>query len=253
MPVARHADVGARPSVPRGELEERSLRQSQRIAEDLQRLIRAGEWAVGEKLPAELQLCRRFGVSKLTLREALRSLEAAGLIAVKVGGRGGAYVGPPRMERLWASVDDLVRLSVMSPAQLFEAREALELPMLALVCKRADERDIVELLTMCDHAAAIVAQGESVPLRLSADFHIRLAAASHNTAIKILAEFMQGAALMALRVARGEVAPRVGAPGNVEHRQLVMAIKAGDGVAAREIMGRHLQRTAESATGFRSS
>jgi GntR family transcriptional regulator, transcriptional repressor for pyruvate dehydrogenase complex len=78
---------------------------------------------------------------------------------------------------------------------------------------------------------------------LSADFHTRLAEATHNTAIALFAESFQGPLLASLRHAQ-RVAPEMGKAGLLEHRAVVEAIRARDADAARTIMSEHLERTA---------
>ena len=80
-------------------------------------------------------------------------------------------------------------------------------------------------------------------MTLSAEFHTRLAKATHNTAIALFAESFQGPLLASLRQAQ-RVAPEMGKAGLLEHRAIVDAIRARDAEAARTIMSEHLERTA---------
>lgn len=180
----------------------------------------------------------------MSVREAVRILEARGLVTVRTGGRGGVFVAEPA--RGWTARDDadLVDVSTMTARQLVDARSAIELSMVPLVCRRADDRDIEELFDICDRVDALAVTGDSLPLSLSAEFHIRVAAATHNLPLEILARSLYGTMLMSARAAAGH-AKRVGAVGNLEHRQLIEAVLARDATAAETIMRQHLTRTAE--------
>src|SRR3954451_9967084 len=116
------------------------------IVDQIRLLIRDGQLTAGDRLLSERELGERFGVSRVTVREALRSLEANGLVTIRVGAHGGAFVTAPTSDRVGEGISDLLTLSVLTPAQITEARQVLELGIVALICERADEKDIAELL-----------------------------------------------------------------------------------------------------------
>ena len=68
------------------------------IVDQIRLLMRQGQLQPGDRLPAERELCEHFGVSRVTVREALRVLEANGLVEIRVGARGGAFVRSPSMD-----------------------------------------------------------------------------------------------------------------------------------------------------------
>ena len=67
-------------------------RMSEAIVDQIKTLIRTNRLRPGDRLPSERELCERMGVSRVTVREALRILEAGGLVEIRVGARGGAFV-----------------------------------------------------------------------------------------------------------------------------------------------------------------
>lgn len=213
------------------------------IVDQIRLLIRDGHLVAGDRLPSERELGERFGVSRVTVREALRALEANGLVTIRVGAHGGAFVTAPTSERVGEGISDLLSLSVLTPAQITEARQVLELSLVPLVCERADEQDIADLFEICDRADAALSDGE-YPVSLSAEFHTRLAQATHNPAIEMFAQSFHGPMLLSLMRAQEED-PQVGIKGSEEHRRLVEAVRDRDAEAAQRIMSEHLARTAE--------
>src|SRR4051812_3996312 len=89
-------------------------RISEVIVEQVRLLIREGKLVPGDRLPSERSLCERFGVSRVTVREALRVLEANGLVEIRVGARGGAFVTLPSSERLGEGLAELLTLAPMT-------------------------------------------------------------------------------------------------------------------------------------------
>jgi GntR family transcriptional repressor for pyruvate dehydrogenase complex len=216
-------------------------RASQVIVDQIKLLIRDGRLSPGDRLPSERELCQRFGVSRVTVREALRVLEASGLVAIKVGSHGGAFLTSPSAERLGAGLADLISLTSLTAANVTEARVIVELGILPLVVERATEEDIADLLAMVEASRQAIEKGEYA-IEMSAAFHTRVAACTHNPAIEMLVQSFHGPLLMSLQ--ESHVAAPMGHQGTDEHRTLTHAIKDRDLAAAREVMTRHLERTA---------
>src|ERR1700742_2886057 len=95
-------------------------RVSQVIVDQVKALIRDGRLQPGDRLPSERELCQRFGVSRVTVREALRVLEATGLIDIRVGAHGGAFVTTPTSQQVGAGLADLLNLSPLTALQVTE-------------------------------------------------------------------------------------------------------------------------------------
>jgi DNA-binding GntR family transcriptional regulator len=87
----------------------------------------------------------------------------------------------------------------------------------------------------------------SYPIELSAEFHTRVALASHNTALSMLAESFHGPTLRSM-IHVQEAHPEMGIRGNREHRQFVQAVKKGDVEKATAVMRTHIGRTAKHAS-----
>jgi GntR family transcriptional repressor for pyruvate dehydrogenase complex len=218
-------------------------RISEVIVEQIRLLIRQGQLSAGDRLPSERELCERFGVSRVTVREALRVLEANGLVEIRVGARGGAFVTAPSSRLVGEGIADLITLASLTAVEVTEARMVFELGIIGLVCERATDEDVAALYEICDRSSAAL-QGDDYPLELSAEWHARYARAAHNRAVAMLVESLHGPLLMSLERAR-QAAPLHGRRGVDEHRALVDAIASRDAAKATALMGMHLERTAD--------
>ena len=218
------------------------------IVDQVRLLLKDGQLTPGDRLPSERDLCERFGVSRVTVREALRVLEAKGLIRIKVGAHGGAFITAPTSERVGEGIADLLVLSTITATEVTEARRVFELGIVPLVCERADEEDVRDLLEICDRSDRALAAGtysmSSSGMSLSAEFHVRVARATHKAVIEMLVQSFHGPMLMSLRRVQ-LAAPLVGRVGTGEHRTFAEAIARQDEAAATAVMSAHLARTAE--------
>lgn len=218
-------------------------RISGEIVGQIKTAIREGRLVPGDQLPAERDLTRQLGVSRVSVRDALRTLEAHGLIEVRVGAHGGAFVTAPAPRLVAEGLTNMLMLaSAVTPAEVTETRIVFELAVLDLAVERATAEDVAALEEICDRADASLADG-AYDVALSAEFHTRLARCTQNEAIALLAETLHGAVVASLVEAR-EADPAAGRAGAVEHRALVAAIRERDGARARAIMAEHLGRTA---------
>src|SRR3954452_11687263 len=96
---------------------------SEAIVEQIRGLIRSDQLRPGDRLPSERDLGERLGVSRVTVREALRGLGANGLVTIRVGARGGAFVTAPTSAQVGEGISDLLTFSVIEPADVTEARQ----------------------------------------------------------------------------------------------------------------------------------
>ncbi|GAA1881350.1 FadR/GntR family transcriptional regulator [Asanoa iriomotensis] len=218
-------------------------RVSHVIVDQIKLLLRQGRLRPGDRLPSERELCERFGVSRVTVREALRVLEANGLVDIRVGARGGAFVTSPTSQQIGEGLADLLNLSPLTAADVTEARQVFELGIIPLLVDRATDEDIAALREMVKVHQAALDRGE-YDMSMSADFHARVAACTHNPAIEMLVQSFHGPLLMSLSEAK-VAAPLMGHRGAQEHAAFIDAIAARDADKATAIMSKHLKRTAD--------
>ncbi len=222
-------------------------RVSEQIVERVKEAIRRGQLTVGQRLPAERELTEQLRVSRVTVRDALRTLEARGLIEIRVGAQGGAFVTAPAPKLVAEGITDMLMLSDLSPEEVTEARQLFELSLIPLAGERADDADVADLRAICDRAEAALADG-TFEVGLSAEFHVRLARATHNRAVELMSDALQGPLLASLQRAKA-VAPHMGDKGVLEHREIVDAVAARDVARATSVMSEHLERTAQRLRG----
>ena len=112
----------------------------EQVADQLRELIMTGELAPGERLPNEALLAREFGVSRATVREALRVLAAQNLLRTAKGAGGGSYVTLPTVDHisefLRSNINLLTESRDVTLDELIEARELLEVPAARLAAAR---------------------------------------------------------------------------------------------------------------------
>lgn len=205
--------------------------------------ILAGRLRVGQRLPAERELAEQLGVSRVTVRDAMRVLEANGLIRIRPGAKGGAFVSVPSVSLLRDGLAHLLVLSDVEAPHVTEVRHVLETNAVRFACQRATQEDIRELYEICDQTEDAIGRGD-YDIRLSAKFHARLAASSQNPAFALVVESLYGPMLISLAEAKEVVGDFGVGDDRYEHRQIVDAIQAGDEATAVAVLERHLGRTA---------
>jgi GntR family transcriptional regulator, transcriptional repressor for pyruvate dehydrogenase complex len=217
-------------------------RISETIVDQIRQLMRQGQLRPGDRLPAERDLCERFGVSRVTVREALRMLESSGLVEIRVGARGGAFVTVPTSEHVGDGLADMLSLSALTAADVTEVRLILEMGIVPLVCARATEEDLAALEEICERSREAIGNG-TYTMALSAEFHARVAASTHNPALGMLVDSFRGPIRMSLESAKA-TAPEMGVLGTEEHERFTEAVRRRDPAEATRIMREHLERTA---------
>ena len=157
-------------------------RASSAIADQIRTAIVTGRLQEGGRLSPERELAEQFGVSRVTVRDALRSLEAMGLIEVRVGARGGAFVTAPTGSKVAQAMSDMMMMAVVSPEDVVEARLVVELGTVTLACARATDEDL-ELLRDLGERGRSALEAGTYTREISWEFHSLLAQAAHNGAV----------------------------------------------------------------------
>lgn len=198
-------------------------------------LVKTGLLKAGDKLPAERELIEIFGVSRPTLREALRALAVLGVLDVRQGG--GAYVTDLQAKSLLAPLDFFVNLSVESVSEAFECRKLVEIEIARKCAQRATDEDIAELEGMLEAQEAV--NGDPTGFRiLDAEFHEKLFGIAGNAIMERLALGFYNMGLDLRRKAHAKKS--VTLRSLKDHYVIVRAIKSRNATDAAAAMAAHL-------------
>jgi len=189
-------------------------RAFEEICERIRDQLAAGKLRPGDKLPAERDLALQFGVGRSALREALRSLEIAGVIQLRKGVKGGAFVQSGDPASLTRVMQDLVHLGAISLADLTEARLLIQSGLVRLACERASDADIEAIRRNIDRTEAATRLGRHDERRASiTEFYRLLALATHNEILTLLVDAITAILLRFLADVSDEL------PGLIAHRR----------------------------------
>lgn len=168
----------------------RNLRAFEEIADQIRKELVSRRLRAGDRLPAERALAEQFGVSRNTLREALRSLENSGLLRLQKGATGGAFVRESTGDAIITGLRDMFHLGAIQPEHLTEARVMIESIAVRVACERATPEDIGAL--NANIASAEGAAREKIDFYAQAaihlDFHRIIARATKNPVMVIVME-----------------------------------------------------------------
>lgn len=208
------------------------------LAAELRKRIIDGEFENGDPLPVERDLVLQTGLSRSSVREALRILETEGLVQTKPGRYGGTVVNLPSAELLVGQVNLFVRGRRIARQEIVTAREAIEPALARLAALNRNADDLADLARISDALEAAI---DDLPrfLEENANWHLAIAVASHN---EILCAFMKSITHLILDstevddVTSDDVRKAV----IQAHRSILLAIRQGDPDAAQRRMSRHV-------------
>ena len=214
------------------------------LANELRERILRGDFPEGTALPPERELVNQTRMSRTTVREALRILEVQGLVRIKTGRAGGAFVYRPGEEAMVDSVNLLIRGQQIRIPALLETREAIEPSCARLAALNRTPADLQRL----EAANAAIADSGSLEqfLQANLDWHIGVAKASHN---EILTGIMVALSRAIYTVTNNEgfINDEVRGITVRAHRSVTRAIKDRDADAAVRRMTRHVHAYAAAA------
>jgi GntR family transcriptional regulator, transcriptional repressor for pyruvate dehydrogenase complex len=234
VPVAtRKKTDSAEPDAPTG-------RVSEAIVHRIKKEISDGRLAAGQRLPAERDMAKQFNTSRVSVREAYRSLEDLGLLQIRRGAEGGAFVMKVNHEPVMRSLSLVLGMNRTSHAELTEARMLIEPPIARLAAQRALPADIAELEEelIREEEDAHRRGGPFRPTR--SNFHRLVAKCAGNFPLTVLMNALADLTADAASALSPEVRAKHQRKNCQFHRSLFDAIRKHDEESAYSIMVQHV-------------
>jgi GntR family transcriptional regulator, transcriptional repressor for pyruvate dehydrogenase complex len=214
----------------------RRTRLFEGVAKQIQRLIVDGALKTGDLLPPERELAERFGVSRGSVRDAIRTLELVGLVVPRQGeGTVVADVSPEAVVMPIASVLGRKRELI---GELLEVRKMIEPALAARAAERATPEEIAQLEDIIRRQREKTQRGEPA-IDEDAEFHYQLALAAKNGVVRRVLDVL----MRLLRETRVRSLQTHGRPERslAGHKRIVEAIKRRDPAAAERAVRRHVE------------
>jgi len=224
----------------------------EQVANKIETTIVARHYKPQDRLPSERDLAESFAVSRTVIREAMKLLEARGLIEILTGN--GVFVSQPDTSVVTRSLGMYLHLQGTvqdSEFKVHELRRILEVEIAGLAAERATEAELDQLRQIIERMSAADHPREQVAM-LDLEYHITLAQATHNEMISMVyepvIEYLRQQLLLAWQ--RYDRSPEVF---NQQHRALYEAVRDHDPIRARAAMTAHLDYARELLYRFSST
>ncbi|MGX5769718.1 FadR/GntR family transcriptional regulator [Microbacterium ureisolvens] len=215
--------------------------RSNHVIDQVKRMIASGELKAGDRLPIEKELAAQLGVSRGSLREAVRSLATLGVLETRQGD--GTYVtqlDPSSLLRpleFWAGLQEATQ-----PVDLLAVRRVLETESAGLAAVRLTDAEFDELEKILSDIDSELASGNLEPetfIDADAAFHRRIAVASGNPALAALIDTLMTRTLRG-RLWRAITERDSVGEAHADHRAILAALRTRDAERARIRMAAHL-------------
>lgn len=233
------------PATTRSKDDSRRLSRPVQVAEAIKDWVVEQRLQAGDRLPGEAELMARFSMAKGTIREAMRVLEAQGLVKTRTGPGGGSFVHEVSRERAKALLGNYFYFKDLTIGNIYQMRRALEPELAASLAGKLSEAALTRLeANIASYARPSQSLEEERDQHVaSLMFHAILAEQSDNPLLGFVIDFMVRL-LSDLTVYRKLYSPpntELWAKGRDYQVRLVMALRAGDAGAARAIMKAHME------------
>ncbi len=217
------------------------IRVGDQVFEQMKQMIADGEWRPGDKLPSEMDLADQFGISRVTVRQALQRLSALQLVETRLGE--GSFVRQMDLEQAMDALIPTAYLSGRSNAFVFEFREIIETASASLAARRAGSADVAQLRELQRSAQQAAEQGRDKDFaELDLAFHFQVGEITGNPLIVRTNQILRDT----LRSSMAEVIDRMGCENALRfHGAIIDAIEAHDPERASSLMAQHIGKNRE--------
>ncbi len=210
-------------------------RISQSIIDQIKDAILQKKLKIGDKLPSERQLMEQFGTSRVTVREALRTLEYSGVLEITRGVEGGAFVRDPHMKFVNNFLQVIFLMGNIKVSHLTEARLAIEPFSAKVAAERMNEESLERIRLNIAEARDLIKKGGFVDVRLlNLEFHRIVAQASENPVIYFMMDSMME--IMEKNVASILISYETLEDTVQIHEEMYRAMKSRDAKQAHDLM-----------------
>lgn len=217
----------------------RTTRAFEQVTAQIRRRVIHGYLKAGDRLPPERELALKLGVSRSTVREALRGLEMAGVLKLSKGPAGACVVAPDG-NIVGTALQDMYQLGSVSPAQLTEARLLITQDVVRLACERMTEANFVELEENVEAARRAADAGDELERsRINLEFHTILARHTRNP---VFVAIMQGL-IAVMHHFMATLGPPTGKEVFASRKRFIMHLRARNADAAIAEMAAFLRGT----------
>jgi GntR family transcriptional repressor for pyruvate dehydrogenase complex len=215
----------------------RRTRVYEDVARQLRRFIEEGRLGPGDMLPPERELAAGLGVSRGSVRDAIRTLELVGLVEARQGE--GTVVADASPDALVVPLASMLLRKRELVGELLDVRKMLEPPLAARAAAHATPEELANLERILERQAEKTRRGEPA-VDEDAEFHYAVALAAGNSVVRrvidVLMDLLRESRARSLQV-RGRPERSLGG-----HRRVLAAIRQGDGPGAEAAMRRHLDQ-----------
>jgi GntR family transcriptional repressor for pyruvate dehydrogenase complex len=214
------------------------------IADQLHKAIVSGALAAGTRLPPERELAARFEASRTSVQHAVHMLELMGLVTIKRGSTGGAFVTKPDFVKVSRMLQSMFQANQFNAAEIIQARLLIEPGIAEIAARKATEDDVAALRDAIDSVRKPISRGGPYP-HTGRNFHYLLACATGSELLIMLLTSLLGIE-QAARAVRSR--PRPAQHRVSWHERIVDAIERRDANAARRLTAEHLEEMLEGVT-----